>query len=369
MTKQFDENMIVPETLGRPDVRFFDITEPPVRYYGVFREDGMFRRVPVGIAETVSKGIHEMCGTAAGGRVRFMTDSPYVAIAVEYSQYELSCVIPNSNMVGFDMYADDAYVGAFRPPVDFCGEPLYASLDVPALLSCESRLNIVDTKRKMRLITINMPSYSGIKTMNVGIASNAKISHAPDYSLEKPVVFYGSSITNGAAASRPGMTYEARVSRELDVSYINLGFGGLCKGEPQMADYIASLDMSVFVMDYDHNAKTVEYLAATHEPFFRTVRKSHPDIPVVFISRPNYSPDIDERFAVIKATYDNAKAGGDENVYLIDGREFFGANNDLTVDTVHPTDIGFYFMAKRISEELRPIVTKLYKQSFTKLSK
>jgi hypothetical protein len=264
-------------------------------------------------------------------------------------------------MVGFDMYADNAYVGTFRPPVEFCGEPLFSSLDVPAALPNEKPSDASVPERKMRLITINMPSYAGIKTMKIGIAKDAKISHAPDYTLEKPIVFYGSSITNGAAASRPGMTYEARLSRELDANYINLGFGGLCKGEPQMAEYISGLDMSIFVMDYDHNAKSVEYLASTHEPFFKTVRKNHPDMPIVLISRPNYSPDVAERFAVIKATYDNAKANGDENVYLIDGREFFGADNDLTVDGIHPTDLGFYFMAKRISDELRPIIAKLCK--------
>jgi hypothetical protein len=240
--------------------------------------------------------------------------------------------------------------------VEFCGEPLISSLDIPASLPCEKRADGANVERKMRLITINMPSYAGVKTMKIGISENAKISHAPDYSLEKPIVFYGSSITNGASASRPGMTYEARVSRALDVNYINLGFGGLCKGEPEMAEYIASLDMSIFVMDYDHNAKDIEYLSATHEPFFQTVRKSHPDMPIVLISRPNYSPDVAERFAVIKATYDNAISRGDKNVYLIDGREFFGGELDFTVDTVHPTDVGFYFMAERIIKELRPLV-------------
>ena len=359
MSKQFDSNMVVPEAIGRPDVKFYDVTEAPVRYYGVFREDGVFRRVPIEVAKTVSPGIHTMCGTNAGGRVRFMTDSPYVAIAVEYSQFELSCVVTNLNMVGFDMYADSSFVGAFRPPVDFKGAPLFSSLDIPSVLPCEAASENGSDERKMRLITIDMPSYSGVKNMHIGVAESAKISHAPDYSLEKPIVFYGSSITNGAAASRPGMTYEARLSRELDVNYINLGFGGLCKGEPEMAEYIAGLDMSIFVMDYDHNAWTLEHLAATHETFFKRVRESHPDIPIIIISRPNDCPSAADRFAIIKDTYENAKANGDDNVYLINGMEFFGGDNDFTVDRVHPTDLGFYFMAKRISEELRPIVTAL----------
>ena len=361
MTKQYDENMITQTRLARPDVKFFDVTEPPVRFYGVFCEDGLLRRLPIGVAKTVSKGIHEMCGTNAGGRVRFMTDSPYVAIAVEYSQYELSNIIPISNMAGLDMYADSAFVGLFRPPLDFCGEPFASSLDIPDALPCDEPAHSFTHERKMRLITINLPTYSGLRSMRVGIASGAKISHAPDYSLEKPIVFYGSSITNGAAASRPGMTYEARVSRALDVNYINLGFGGLCKGEPEMADHIAGLDMSVFVMDYDHNASTPEYLASTHEPFFKRIREKNPEIPIIIISRPNYSKDAPERLAIIKRTYENARASGDTNVYFIDGREFFGGDLDFTVDTIHPTDMGFYCMAKRVTEVLHPLVNATLK--------
>jgi len=117
--------------------------------------------------------------------------------------------------------------------------------------------------------------------------------------------------------------------------------------------------MSIFVLDYDHNAWTLEHLAATHETFFKRVRESHPDIPIIIISRPNDCPSAADRFAIIKDTYENAKANGDENVYLINGMEFFGGDRDFTVDCVHPTDLGFYFMAKRISEELRPLVNAL----------
>ena len=123
-----------------------------------------------------------------------------------------------------------------------------------------------------------------------------------------------------------------------------------------MADYIASLDMSLFVLDYDHNAKTLDHLIATHEPFFKTVRSAHPNIPIVIVTRPNCSPDMQERFEIIKRTYDNAKRNGDENVYLVNGKDFFGGDLDFTVDTVHPSDVGYYFMAKGIADVLRPLV-------------
>ena len=334
--------MVINTSINKPDIKFHDIDDEPFRIYGIWREGDKYHRMPQAVADTVSKGISEMCAVCAGGRVRFVTDSPYVAIKVEYGNYELSCMTPTLAMAGFDAYADGKFAGAFRPAVDLDGSPLESVLELG--------------EKKERLITINFPLYTEVKSMLIGLSDSAIITHAPDYTLEKPVVFYGSSITNGAGASRPGTTYISRVARDLDLDFHCLGFGGLAKGEQEMADYIASLDMSAFVMDYDHNAESVEHLLATHEPFFKTVRSAHPSIPIVIVTRPDYATDMQDRFEAIKRTYDNAKGNGDENVYLVNGKDFFNGDHDFTVDNVHPSDLGYYFMAKVISDVLRPLV-------------
>ncbi len=339
---QHDKNMVIKTSINKPDIKFYDIDDEPFRIYGIWREGDKYHRMPQAVADTVSKGISEMCAVCAGGRVRFVTDSPYVAIKVEYGNYELSCMTPTLAMAGFDAYADGKFAGAFRPAVDFDGSPLESVLELG--------------EKKERLVTINFPLYTEVKSMLIGLSDSAIITHAPDYTLEKPVVFYGSSITNGAGASRPGATYVSRVARELDINFHCLGFGGLAKGEAEMADYIASLDMSAFVMDYDHNAKNTEYLTATHEPFFKKVRRAHPNIPIILVSRPDLAHDTQARFEVIKTTYENAKKNGDENVYLVNGMDFFGGDLDYTVDRVHPSDLGYYFMAKGIEKALRPLI-------------
>ena len=154
------------------------------------------------------------------------------------------------------------------------------------------------------------------------------------------------------------MAYEAIISRKLDCDFHNLGFGGSAKGEPAIAEYIASLEMSAFVLDYDFNAPTPEHLQANHEPFFKTVREKYPKLPIIMLSRPQYSSgsDRERRYEIIKTTYDNAKATGDENVYLIKGSTLFdGLDADFTVDAVHPTDLGFSCMAKAIGGVLEEI--------------
>ena len=184
------------------------------------------------------------------------------------------------------------------------------------------------------------------------------------YRYEKPVLYYGSSITEGGIANSPANGYNAILSRRLDADYINLGFSGNAKGELAMADYINTLDFSVFVYDYDHNAPTVEHLAATHEPFFRRIREAHPTVPVIMLTRPHatYGEDEIARRAVVKATYDHAKAEGDENVYFIDGETYFldYPERELCfIDTIHPNDIGFL----RMADTIEPLLKKLLSES------
>jgi hypothetical protein len=121
-----------------------------------------------------------------------------------------------------------------------------------------------ETRRK-REITINFPLYSSVSALYIGLEENAVVEPSAGYKNKKPMVFYGSSITQGACASRPGNSYANIVSRTLGIDHINLGFSGNAKGEQTMADYIASLDMSVFVYDYDYNAPDPEHLQNTHQ--------------------------------------------------------------------------------------------------------
>jgi len=121
--------------------------------------------------------------------------------------------------------------------------------------------------------------------------------------------------------------------------------------------------MSVFVYDYDCNAPDAEYLEKTHEPFFKIIRQKNPELPIIMISRPYYSKDteeIDKRIAVIRKTYENALANGDENVYFISGKTFFAMDDVFacTVDGTHPNDLGFYLMAKAILPTLEPVFLK-----------
>ena len=194
--------------------------------------------------------------------------------------------------------------------------------------------------------------------MYIGLQENADISESSPYKTEKPIVYYGSSITQGGCASRPAMSYQSIVSRKFDYDYINLGFSGNAKAEDEIIDYIKNLEMSVFVLDYDHNAPTVEHLRNTHEKMFKAVRNAHPDIPVIMMSRPKYilTEEEKERRKVVETTYNNAVAFGDKNVYFIDGKALTKlCRDDGTVDNCHQTDLGFSSMADAVYRVLETI--------------
>ena len=201
--------------------------------------------------------------------------------------------------------------------------------------------------------------YSDVRKLYIGLQEGATLKTAPEYKIQKPVVYYGSSITQGACASKPGSCYQSILSRRFDCDYINLGFAGSARGEETMANYIKSLDMSLFVLDYDHNAPTAAKLEETHNRFFEIIRKELPTLPIVIMPRPRYyhRGEDDKRFAVVKNTYLNAKAKGDEHVYFISNTELMSLVEDNgSVDNTHPTDSGFLSMANALGKVFEKIL-------------
>ena len=350
---EIDTNFKVESKLEIDGIKFFDIENEPFKIYGVSKSDGIYRRMPKDVAEDVSEAVLALHSNDAGGRVRFKTDSEYVAVNVKYAYVGKMPHFAISGSAGLDLYykddnGEEVYKKSFIPPFDIED-------------SFESVIHFGD--KKLRQITINMPTYSILKDLYIGLDENSVIDYAEEYKISKPIVYYGSSITQGGCVSRPGNIYQARISRKFDADYINLGFSGSAKAEDSMAEYIKNLDMSVFVYDYDHNAPTIEHLENTHEKFFKTIRKANPELPIIMMSAPIYQLSDShwrERKEIIKKTYDNAVSNGDKNVYFIDGKDLMAfAKNDGTVDDCHPNDLGFYSMAETLGKVLEDIFKKL----------
>lgn len=361
-----DKNLKVQSSIDKEDVVFLDAREDPFQIYGLYdyKNQPQFIRMPKEVAEATSEAVASLNICTAGGRVRFSTDSAYVAIKTEMPYLCLMGHMALAGSAGFDLYVDgelgSTYYKTFFPP-SHEGQGYEAVIEFP--------------DRKMRQLTINFPLYSPVDDLYIGLQNSAAVGEGRRYRLEKPVLFYGSSITQGACASRPGICYQGYLSRHLDTDYINLGFSGSAAGEDAIADYMASLDISVFVCDYDHNAPNAEHLAKTHEKLFLKFRENHPEVPVIFVTAPTFvendltktpdyfSYDWSARRDVIYRTYRNAKERGDQNVYFIDGRSLYdGPDRDsCSVDGLHPNDFGFFRMAQTIEPVLRTALVSTLK--------
>ena len=355
---KIDRNFKIENNIGEADVAFYDVRQEPFELYGLYepRQTAVFQRLPDEIGQNVSPGVAWLYQDTAGGRVRFCTDSRYVAIKVVTPSICHMSHMPLSGSSGFDLYLDDPitesslYVGAYRPTTE-------------KQESYEGK--VVFKNRKMRYFTMNFPTYNHVNQLYIGLQEDATVAKGMPYKSVAPIMYYGSSITQGGCSARPGNAYQAIISRRMNMDFLNLGFSGNGKAEEMMIDYLAQLKMSVFVSDYDHNAPDVEHLKNTHCKLYERIRAAHPDIPYIMLSRPDYLRDIsdgNERRDVIIDTFRYARAQGDKNVYFIDGESLFRGPyaNLCTVDGCHPTDMGFALMADAIEHELRVAFAEQY---------
>ena len=345
---QIDKNFEIKAPSTRQDTVFINATDPAFEINGVYYEDGKFRRLPEEVAKEVSWGVLGLSTNTAGGRLRFKTNSSYIILHASLGEIGKMPHFALTGSAGFDLYQKEEEGYTYRGTI------------VPAFDVTDTVSGIADYgTNELREITIDFPLYSEVCELHIGLQSTAVIEKPTPYKNEKPVVFYGSSITQGGCASKAGTSYEGFLSRWLDIDYINLGFSGNAKAEDAMIDYIKNLDMSVFVYDYDHNAPDVEHLHATHEKMFKAVREQNPTLPIIMMSRPkvNLSSEEKQRLEIITETYQNALAAGDKNVYLITGPQLLAiSGDDGTVDGCHPTDLGFYSMAKALCGLLKELL-------------
>ncbi|MBE7084277.1 MAG: hypothetical protein E7373_06740 [Clostridiales bacterium] len=334
------------------DVVWKNIREKEFSIHGIFYsdEENHYRRMPKVIADSVSQGVSELSTCASGGRIRFVTDSPYIAVKAVIADMPVSSNISLGGQSGFSVYADGVFEGNLRPEyTNFNsakdGKYVFASLAYARTGG-------------MRNIEIYTPLYNRTYEVFVGLKAGSKLLSAKKYSNSLPIVFYGSSITQGGCASHSGNDYVSMVCRRLNLDFINLGFSGNAKAEPEMVDYLASLKASAMVLDYDFNAPSVEWLQQTHYPLYKKIRDEQPSVPIIFMTRPNFLYDPKNcipRREVIYNNYLRAKANGDENVWFIDGETLLGTEewDSCTVDNCHPNDLGFYRMAERVEQTLR----------------
>ena len=332
-------------------MKTFRHTDQPIRIYGLpeFDRTGRLVRLPDHVIEAIPVLSH-LGRRCPGARMEFKTDARSVTVRVVMKTLDfdigMSIYSCQSAFVTVGDHKNATYLGLVNPK-DYASKVAEKTFELSG---------------EMQNVTVWLPRNEQLEEITVTVPDEARVEAPVGYKYTKPIVYYGSSITEGGCCCNIFNAYNAIICRHLDTDYVNLGFSGRARGETVMADYISGIDASVFVYDYDHNAPTVEHLQATHEPFFKRIRQAHPDLPVIMMTRPkaNYDEDDKKRREVVRATYERAVADGDENVWFIDGESFYGETDRelCSIDVIHPNDLGFFRMASVIE----PVIEKILKK-------
>lgn len=346
-----DKNLKVETTLKETDIKFYDARTAPFRIYGLLDPTVVpFRRLPAELADNVNYQVSILSTNTSGVRVRFRTNSDYVAIKAVMPTITHFPHMPFTGSTGFDLYlckdGKQTYFATFVPPIS-------------AKDGYESMMHF--GSRQERDIVINFPLYNDLSHLYIGLQENATLSEGSQYRYQKPILYYGSSITQGGCASRPGNCYQSIISRRLNTDFLNFGYSSGGCAEENIMEFLAQQDISAFVMDYDYNTHSQEHLAQTHPRALQIIRKHQPELPVIMITKPDIRLDNEDdiqRRNIIFSTYSHAVAMGDKNVYFIDGYSLFGGegHDSCTVDGTHPNDLGFWRMADVIGNVICQIL-------------
>lgn len=325
--------------------RWYDCKDLAVEGKGWTDTKAFYDRLPAKAEGVVTPSVWGLSHDSAGMCVPFSTDAPSIQVRWTLINANLSMPhMPATGVSGVDLYSKDK-----------SGRWQFVANGRPAAVTNTAKF----TPPAGQPCLLYLPLYNGVKSVEIGVARQYTVS-GPDAARKgrKPIVVYGTSITQGGCASRPGMAFPAIVGRQLDTPVINLGFSGSGRMEPAMAELLAELDPSVYVLDCLWNM-TPDLVSTRIEPFVKTLRAARPETPILLAedcSVRNVCPT--EKGTILRAIHQKLTAEGVKNVYFLSNEGMLGDDAEGTVDGCHPNDLGMMRQAEVFSKALAPLLAK-----------
>ncbi len=344
------------KTEENSDLLWYDVQLIGIEGQGWTDTKAKFDRLPAKAEGVVRAPVWSLSHHSSGMAARFKTDA--TTIHARWSLTSSSLAMPHmpaTGVSGLDLYVKTES-GKWRWLAN--GRPTKYP---------ENRVTLANgIPAGEREYLLYLPLYNGVTSVEIGVGKANFLETQPRSADSKPIVFYGTSITQGGCASRPGMVHTAILGRRLERSIINLGFSGNGKMEQEVADLLAELDVAVYVIDCLPNMSAEEVTART-EPLVQTLRKAHPTTPILLVEDRSYSDsflinskrrrNLSSREA-FRAVYDRLTAAGVDGLRYLEGERMLGDDGDATVDSSHPTDLGFYRMADYFEPILREMLPR-----------
>jgi hypothetical protein len=244
------------------------------------------------------------------------------------------------------------------------GQWRWLAVGIPKALS--NRVQLVgELPQGDREFLLYLPLRNGVSSVEIGLPQSAKLAKGPSYPKDrKPIIFYGTSITHGGSASRPGMVHTAILGRRLNYPVINLGFGSNGRMDPELATLLAELDPALYVLDCLPNMMAPEVTERV-EPFVKHLRQSRPDTPILLVEDRSYADSFlvaskhqrnQESRAALRAGYERLQKAGISRLHYLAGEGLLGDDGEATVDSSHPTDLGFVRQATAFEMAIKPLL-------------
>jgi len=318
-----------------------------------------YDRLPARAEKLVPSGVWLRSSNSAGMSISFATNATTIIVRWKLRHPSISTpYLSAMSVAGLDLYINEG------------GQWRWAATKPPKIFPETTETFLRGLTPELREFKLYLPSYNGVEKVEIGVPKDSKFGKAVGGEVSKPMVFYGTSIVQGSASSRPGMTYVAQLGRRLERPVINLGFSGLCHMEPELADLMAELDPSVYVIDCLPNMVPKEVSERTAK-FVKKLRLARPDTPIVLIENPTYSQavwsqatarSVKAKNKLLSDEFNKLNREGVKNLHYISGEGLYGNDGNSTVDGVHPTDLGFV----RMADVIEPVLKKILGTSPTK---
>lgn len=309
-----------------------------------------FDRLPASAEGKVTPAVWSLSRDSAGMMVRFKTDAEAISVHYKLTKDRIGMPhMPATGVSGVDLYARDEKDG---------GKWKWVNVTKPAAQEVKAEL-IRGLAPGYREYAAYLPLYNGVESVRIGVAKGSKFEGlAP---REKPVVFYGTSITHGACASRPGMVHTGILGRRLDRPVVNLGFSGNGRMDTAVGDFLIQVDAAAYVIDCLPNMQPAQVTERTI-PLVQQLRAAKPETPIILVEDRRYTNDwitpVKHQFhtdnhAALKAAYDTLIQQGVKNLHYIPGDALYGTDTEGATDASHASDLGFMRQADIFEPVLR----------------
>jgi len=315
--------------------------------------ENRYSRLPERYRSDVRPAVWELSGHSAGLAVAFSSDATHLRVRWQVRHDTKFSHMTAIGIKGLDLYLKDDQ-SRWR----------WAATARPSGVSSEYRL-LTHTERRFRDYLLYLPLYDGIESLMIGVDSSAIVRPGPlPFGKAKPLVFYGTSITQGCSASRPGMTYPAIIGRQLMRETLNFGFSGNGRMEMALASIIGTIPAEIYIIDCLPNC-TPDEVKQNSLPFVKELRRLNPAARIILVENIPYADEwydpakaslCKAKNAYLKEAYDQLRKEGFRNLYYLERNSLIGQDDEATIDGAHLTDIGMQRLADALLKKIKPLL-------------